>query len=310
VIDLKQIGVLAHPLRPQSFAIARNIRDSIRARGLDSWVYTEWAEEDIVDNVETADIVIAIGGDGAMLRAAQTCARAKVPVLGINMGQLGFLTEITDPNKWEERLDLVLENKYWIEERAMLTATATRDGTPLATAEALNDIVISGDNVGHMVKLETFIDADWTTTYRADALVIATATGSTAYALACGGPILPPELVNILIIPAAPHLSMSRPIVLADGSIVDVSIAAKNRGPVIFSADGATIAELQPLDQIRVQVSDLVSRFVRLRGRNYFYRSILDRLEPRVQRTMPEDRIQSLAGQRLVDNGDNTGSTA
>ena len=299
MIDLKQIGVLAHPLRPKSFPIARRIAQAIHKRGIETWVYTEWVEDDIVADVNNADIVVAIGGDGAMLRAARVCARAEVPVLGINMGQLGFLTEVTNPEKWEEKLDLVLEDKYWIEQRAMLTAIATRDGTILGSAEALNDIVISGDTVGRMVQLETFIDEDWTTTYRADALVIASATGSTAYALACGGPILPPELINILIVPAAPHLSMSRPIVLADGSIVDVVISGKTRGTIVFSADGAEVCELQGLDQIRVQVSDLVSRFVRLRGRNYFYRSILDRLEPRVQRTKPEERIQSLAGQRL-----------
>jgi len=304
VIDLKQIGVLAHPLRPKSFPIARRIAQGIRSRGIESWVYTEWVENDIIADVGNADIVVAIGGDGAMLRAARVCARAEVPVLGINMGQLGFLTEVTDPEKWPEKLDLVIEDKYWIEKRAMLTATATRDGDVLGSAQALNDIVISGDTVGRMVQLETFIDEDWTTTYRADALVVASATGSTAYALACGGPILPPELVNILIVPAAPHLSMSRPIVLSDGSIVDIVISGKNRGAILFSADGAIITELQPLDQIRVQVSELVSRFVRLRGRNYFYRSILDRLEPRVQRTRPEDRIQSLAGHRLNSSGE------
>ncbi len=284
------IGVLAHPLRPQTFPIAQWIVDALRARQIKAWIHTEWHGDDVFDDVRCADMVVAIGGDGAMLRAARVCAPSGVPVLGINMGQLGFLTEISDPDAWESHLDLVLRGDYWIERRMMIKATVMRGEETIISGDALNDIVISGSVIGRMIQLDTFIDDDWATTYNADALVIATATGSTAYALACGGPILPPELNNILIVPAAPHLSMDRPIVLSEGARVEVKPSAGNRNEVVLSADGGMLATLQPDDRVLIQASEHASRFVRLRGRNYFYRSLLDRLEPRVPRNSSESK--------------------
>lgn len=287
----KHVGVLAHPLRPQSFPVARQIADYLEAQQANGWVYTRWDESEVAAQVEAADLVVAIGGDGAMLRAARVCARRGVPVLGINMGQLGFLTEIPGPDAWEEPLAKVLGGEGWIEERMMIQASMLRGETIIASGEALNDIVISRGTAPRMVWLETYIDGDWTTTYNADALVVATATGSTAYALACGGPILPPELRNILIVPVAPHLSMERPIVLAEGATVEVVAAHDNLTEIVLTVDGINMGNVQPGDCIRVQASQHISRFVRLRERHYFYRSLLDRLEPRVQvRSQPERR--------------------
>lgn len=278
------VGVLAHPLRPHTFPVARDIKEKIQARGLSAWAYTDWKEDSVSADVQRADLVIAIGGDGTMLRAARVCAPFRVPILGVNMGNLGFLTEVTDPNNWESSLERVLDGEFWIERRAMLKVTIHRGDEVLIEGDALNDIVISGGVVGRMIHLEMYIDDDWATTYHADGLVIASATGSTAYALACGGPILPPELTNILVVPAAPHLSMSRPLVLAEGAKVEVTASPINYSDVIVSADGAPICEIQREDRVCVRGNSHETRFVRLRGRNYFYRSLLDRLEPRVQR--------------------------
>lgn len=286
---LNCIGVLAHPLRPQTYPIAQQLRAVIQARGLDAWVYTSWKPEDVMSNIPQTDLVIAIGGDGAMLRSSRVCSAYGVPILGINMGQLGFLTEITDYTQWQDQLETVLRGDYWIETRAMLTAQVFRDHHLIAQSDALNDVVISGSTVGRMIRLKTYVDNDWLTTYHADALVVATATGSTAYALALGGPILPPELRNILIVPSAPHLSMERPIVLADGAQVMVHPVAINDNYMLISVDGQTLCQIETDDMIRIQVSDKASQFVRLRGRNYFYRALLDRLEPRVGRSEQED---------------------
>lgn len=292
--DIKKIGVLAHPLRATSYPVAERIAATLRDHGLQAWLHTRWDESGVVDDVPDVDMVIAIGGDGAMLRAARVCAPFSVPVLGVNMGQLGFLTEISDPANWEDEFAGVLRGDYWIETRTMITAHVLRSGEPIATGTALNDIVISGSIIGRMIRVETFIDGHWTTTYRADALVIATATGSTGYALACGGPILPPELNNILIVPAAPHLSLDRPIVLSEGATVEVVAEPLRTADIVISADGAVFCQIQPGDRVRVQVSEHASRFVRLRGRNYFYRSLLDRLEPRVER--PPDADNEITG--------------
>lgn len=284
------IGVLAHPLRPQSFPVAAQICDSIHRRGIDVWLHTEWKESDVQEDIKRADMVVAIGGDGAMLRAARVCAPLGVAVLGINMGQLGFLTEIADAQNWEPHLEHVLNGNYWIEHRLMLRADVMSNGDILASGIALNDVVISSSTVGRMIELETYIDDDWTTTYYADALVVATATGSTAYTLALGGPILPPELGNILIVPSAPHLSLDRPIVLAEGSNVDVLASNINSGNCVLLVDGTHLFDLEPEYRVRVQASDFKSQFVRVRGRNYFYRSLLERFEPRVRRSNSKER--------------------
>jgi NAD+ kinase len=288
--DMKCIGILAHPLRPKSFPLAKQMETSLKQRGINTWLYTAWEEQDISEDVKRADMVIAIGGDGAMLRAGRVCAPLAVPVLSINIGRLGFLTEIANPDDWEANIDRLLKGEYWLEERSMIYAVVLNKSTEKIKDYALNDIVLSGQSFGKMVQLDMFIDGDWATAYNADALIVSTATGSTAYALACGGPILPPQLNNMLIIPSAAHLSMDRPIVLAEGMEVVISPTVNNRHPVIVSADGREMGRLEPEDQVKISISKYTSSFVRLRGPNYFYRSLLDRLEPRIQHTKKEDK--------------------
>jgi NAD+ kinase len=280
VTALRHIGVFAHPLRPQSAPLAERIAASLRARQIDVALHIEWDEATVRDQIGGLDAVVAIGGDGAMLRAARACADHAVPVLGVNMGRLGFLTEVSDPEQWETVLEPLLTEQYWIERRMMLRAQVRRDDVLVCSTDALNDVVVSRYAPTRMVQLETHIDGGWTTTYNADALIIATATGSTAYALASGGPILPPELRNILIVPVAPHLSLDRPIVLQEGATVTVINQSENE--TALSADGTLVVELQTGDRVIVQASDRVARFIRLRDRNYFYRSLLNRLEPRI----------------------------
>ncbi len=280
------MGVLAHPLRPQSGPVAEYIAETLRARGIQTWVYTTWDDEKVQQDLHTADMIVAIGGDGAMLRAARVSAPFGVPVLGVNMGQLGFLTEISEPDQWEFNLERILQGDYWIEQRMMLLASVLRDEETILQDEALNDIVISGNIVSHMIQVQTYINDGWATTYNADALIVATPTGSTAYALACGGPILPPELHNILIVPAAPHLSMERPIVLAEGATVEIVASTNNKHEIVLVKDGLVLCKLDKSDRVRIRASGHFAQFVRLRDRNYFYRSLLDRLEPRIPHDM------------------------
>ncbi len=283
--EINCIGVLAHPARPATHPVARGIAETLDQRGIKSWLHTDWDESSVQDDVATADIVMAIGGDGAMLRAGRVCAEHEVPVLGINMGWLGFLTEIEKPADSSAGLDKLLAGDYWIEKRMMLQATLLQDRRELlGRYHALNDVVVSGNVFGRMVQIAAYIDKHWATTYNADALIVSTPTGSTGYALATGGPILPPELRNILLVPMAPHLSMERPIVLARGAVVDIEPTRENRHPVVLTVDGNVVAELGARQHVRITSAEPVSRFVRLRERNYFYRSLLDRMEPRINR--------------------------
>ncbi|MBZ0284368.1 MAG: NAD(+)/NADH kinase [Anaerolineae bacterium] len=289
--DIKRVGILAHPQRPQTAPVAEQIARYLESHNIHTCVHTQWEENDVVQDVQATEMVIAIGGDGAMLRAARVCAPFGVPVLGVNMGQLGFLTEISSADSWQAPLEAILRGEYWIEARMMLYAALVRGDVVVTAGDALNDVVISRGIAARTIRLETYIDKDWTTTYNADALIVATATGSTAYALACGGPILPPELRNILIVPVAPHLTMDRPIVLAEGSTVDVISAPDNLNEIVLTVDGTMLGEVNPGDTIRIQASQHVSRFIRLREKNYFYRSLLDRLEPRLPvRSRPDKK--------------------
>lgn len=289
VPSFNHIGILAHPLRPGTAPIAQEIKHTLADHGIDSWVRTAWDATRARPLVHDSDLIIAIGGDGAMLRAARVCAPEQVPVLGINTGYLGFLTE-TSPQDWPESLQALLAGRYWIENRMMIRCEIQRDKSVIASSDVLNDVVISRGAIAKTIRLETYIDGNWATTYHGDGLIIATPTGSTGYALAVGGPILPPELKNILIVPIAPHLSMDRPIVLAEGVTVHVMVEPQTLSEVVLTVDGELIASLEPTDEVIVRASSSVSQFVRLRDRNYFYRSLLDRLEPRVPPHPPSPR--------------------
>jgi len=286
----QRIGILAHPLRPATAPLAQTVARSLQEHGITTWTRSVWDAVRVRSQVRGSDLVIAIGGDGAMLRAARACAPENVPVLGINTGYLGFLTEIS-PEEWETSLPALLEGRYWIEERMMIRCEVRRNGVPVIASEALNDVVISRGAIAKLVQLETYIDGGWTTTYYCDGLIVATPTGSTAYALAAGGPILPPELKNILVVPVAPHLSMDRPMVLSQGATVEVVVEPHTVAEVVLTVDGELLASMKTLDQVVIWASDSVSRFVRLRDRNYFYRSLLDRLEPRVPSRPGQNRL-------------------
>ena len=221
------------------------------------------------------DMVVALGGDGTMLQMGRVTAPLAVPVLGINLGHLGFLTEV-QPDEWPEALGRVLAGDYWIEERMMLRAEHHRQAQCLGVYEALNEVVAGRGAQARSLRLTTLIDGGEITTYVADGLIVATPTGSTAYALAAGGPILPPELRNILLVAIAPHLSVDRAIVLAQGSTVDIVVHANHE--MMLSADGRAVAPLLDGDRIRARMSEHSACFARVRPATYFYKTLMARM--------------------------------
>jgi NAD+ kinase len=191
---------------------------------------------------------------------------------------MGFLTE-AEPEGWKDVLPQVLQGDYWVEERMMLRAEARREAEVLARGDALNDVVVGQGALGRVVRLEVRVDSDLLTTYVTDALIVATPTGSTAYALAAGGPIMPPQQRNVLLVPVAPHLSLDRAVVLAEG--VQVQVIVHGHSPAALTLDGETIVELAAGDLVHVGASPHVARFARVRERDYFYRTLMARLVPR-----------------------------
>lgn len=274
----ERVAVLHHPKIEASHPLAEEICAWLTEQGCQPWAALTWEEEKIRPRMGEFDLLIVLGGDGSMLRAARMAAGYNVPIVGINMGRLGFLSEM-NPRTWREQLPRVLAGEYWLEQRMMLQAQTWQGERLVAEHVALNDVVISRGSLARVVRLRTEIDGDTLTTYVADGLIISTPTGSTAYALAVGGPILPPTLRNILVIPIAPHLTLDRAIVLDEGSTVRVHVATDHQA--ILTVDGQFEVELQDGHHVDVRASEHVSQFVRLGKRTYFYHTLLARLEPR-----------------------------
>jgi len=270
----RRVLLLSHPRLGASVPLADEMSTWLNTRSISAHIVQDgeqWSAEDF----RRYDLVVALGGDGWMLRAGRMTAEAEVPVLGVNLGRLGFLAEV-QPNEWQSVFEHVLEGDYWIEQRMMLHTDLWRGEQRRQSFEVLNDVVITRGAVVRPVRLETYIDGGLLTTYVADGLIIATPTGSTAYALAVSGPILPPDLKNILLIPVAPHLSMDRAIVLARGSTV--TVVARTEHQAVISGDGAIEEPLDDGDRIVVEVSPHHARFVRVQDPGYFYRTLMARM--------------------------------
>ena len=216
------------------------------------------------------DMLIAVGGDGTILRAGHLCAPCDVPILGINMGKLGFLIQV-EREAWPEMLNQLLQGDFWVEKRMMLRAEHFRAGEMQGVWHALNEAAVSRGQYLRPVHISASVDGHHLTTYVADGLLAATSTGSTAYALAAGGPILPPELRTILIVPIAPHLSVDRAVVLSEGASVSIIVQSEN---AVLSVDGQTPIGLDEEDRVDVRAAEYSAKFVRFGDLGYFYRNL------------------------------------
>ncbi len=268
----QNIAVAAHPHLKEAVFESEKIALHLQAQGRRSMhglLYDKDLRQRVVDG--EFDLLIALGGDGTMLRAGHLCGPSNVPILGINMGRFGFLTEV-QRDQWPQVMPRLLNGDCWLEKRMMLTAERRREERLLGNWEVLNEVVLSRGKVVRPIHLSAYVDGRLLTTYVADALISATPTGSTAYALAAGGPILPPELRNILLVPVAPHLSIDRAIVLAEGSTV--SMTAEADYPAVLSLDGQMPIEIAREDRVDVRASNHTVLFVRFQDPGYFYRNL------------------------------------
>jgi NAD+ kinase len=278
------ISILYNADVPHALPLAREMAAWIDQRGRRAQVCTTEDAPAALD-WQATDLLVTLGGDGSILRVARAAAPHGTPLLGVNLGRVGFLTE-TDPDTWRDVLSRALVGDYWVEERMMLRVTARRGGDVLVQAEALNDVVVGRGARACVVYLHAEVDGGDLATYVADGLIVATPTGSTAYALAAGGPVMPPQLRNILLVPVAPHLSMARPIVLSEG--VTVCITVIGGRPAVLTVDGEVRAGLDNRDEVEVGASVHAARFARVQERTYFYKTLVTRLVPRKQIPNPQ----------------------
>jgi NAD+ kinase len=267
----KQLVVTGHPKLLESMQEAQAVSAYLKEKGLEA-PFGSLYDEKLRKRVHAGefDMLIAVGGDGTMLRAGHLCAQHDIPVLGINKGRLGFLFQVDDDG-WQKWIDRLLDGDFWIENRMMLRTEHLRSGESLGSWQGLNDTVIARGQFLRPIHVQANVDSQYLTTYVADGVIASTATGSTAYAMASGGPILPPELRNILLIPIAPHLSVERAVVLSEGSTVSLRVLSENS---VLSIDGQLPVSLAEDDQVNVRAGENTVKFVRFGDPGYFYRNL------------------------------------
>jgi NAD+ kinase len=218
---------------------------------------------------EICDLVIVVGGDGSLLGAARAMARHGTPVLGINRGSLGFLTDIR-PDELEAKVSEVLEGRYLLESRFLLEALVRRGEESIGQSDALNDVVLHPGKSTRMIEFELFIDGQFVCSQKADGLIVATPTGSTAYSLSAGGPIMHPKLDAIVIVPMYPHTLSSRPIVVDGNSELKVVVASDMQIYPLVSCDGQNHFTCAPGDTLTIRKKAQKLKLIHPLEHNYY----------------------------------------
>jgi NAD+ kinase len=243
--------------------------DETNAREFESDTFTVASRETIG---KQSDLLIIVGGDGTLLDAARSMHDYDVPMLGVNLGRLGFLVDIS-PRDMEKTLEHILQGDYKEERRTMLEAHVTRGDEPVFNAKALNDIVIHKVNVSRMIEFEVYIDGKLVYLQRSDGLIISTPTGSTAYSLSGGGPILHPSLAAITLVPICPHTLSNRPIVIGTEKNIEICPIETRFEGIQVSCDGQITHKISQDERVRIEVCD--QRLRLLHPKNYDYYQIL-----------------------------------
>lgn len=281
---MERIGLIPNPTKEQALKTVKQVITWLQERGIDYLVEQEAAEavgerdksSSYYEMVGKVDLVIVFGGDGTFLNTARNFASAEMPILGVNLGGLGFLTDI-ELSKLGSALEDLIANKFEIEERVMLEAEVIREGKSVHQVVAVNDVVITKGSFSRIIKLKTYIDGEYLTTYPADGLIVACPTGSTAYSLSAGGPIVNPKLKSLVVTPICPHTLNSRSIITAGDEVVEVEVEA-DHGDIMLTVDGQTGLELISSDRVKIKHSNLVTKLVKLEDYN-FYKILRSRIQ-------------------------------
>lgn len=279
---MKKIGIISKIGKPEPPEILKGLVPWLTKRGYEVFIDLETApliglqgykRSEIPDLI---DILIVLGGDGSMLSAARLVAERGIPILGVNLGGLGFITEVNTSEIYSV-VEKMLRGECSIEERMMLQADIIRHGKRIATYNTLNDVVITKGALARIIDLETFIDHTYMTIFKSDGLIISTPTGSTAYSLSAGGPIIHPSLDCIVITPICPHTLTNRPVVIPGDSLIEVGLRSESED-VFLTLDGQVGFSLRKDDLIEVKKSSFKTRLLIPCARDY-YQILRDKLK-------------------------------
>lgn len=275
----KRVILCPNPYRDSELKVCKQSRDMLESLGMQtSSVCLPFQREGygeelgipmrlLQQEIRSADLLIAFGGDGTILHLARTVALHSVPVLGVNLGSLGFMSEL-EVNELDRLRDLA-EGRFTVESRMMLDASVLREGRQVYSNIALNDAVISKGSIARVVRLDIFTEEGRLTRVGGDGIIVSTPTGSTGYSMAAGGPIVEPTAKNLLLTPICPHSTRSSSYVLSPDHVITVEAADANRKFVYLSVDGGKAFSLKNGDQVRVSTSKYTTKLVRLSKKSF-----------------------------------------
>jgi len=272
---LKRIGIIMKPNQPDAVPLANELITWLGQRNIQ--VYLDEVIAAMINHPLSCprseiglfiDLLIVLGGDGTLLSAARAVVGGKIPILGVNLGGLGFLTEITLEELYPV-LGQILEGRMETEKRMKLSAVVLRRGENVGEYSVLNDVVINKSALARIISLRTSINGAYVTTYRGDGVIISTPTGSTAYSLAAGGPIVYPSMDSILITPICPHTLTNRPLLISDRDTVAITLESEEGG-VRLTLDGQVGDDLYPYDQVVITKGEDYVYFVKSPFKDYF----------------------------------------
>jgi NAD+ kinase len=280
---LKAIAVFYQGRKQAPSDVATSLISSLQQQGYEvRGIDTRYEGEETPDpSLKGFELAIVLGGDGTILHAARICSFADIPILGVNFGRVGFLTEL-EPAELQDKLPYYLKHdeSVWIDERAMLSAIIEQDGRS-AKFLALNDVVIARGTWPRVVEVRIWIDEYYYSTSYADGVIVSTATGSTAYNLAVNGPLMHPQVQSTVITPIAPHLASDRSLILPPEACIKLQIFTGSQDGV-FSADGQMNREIKNGATVTINKSEHVTQFLRRRPPTYFYQIINAKLKSEV----------------------------
>jgi NAD+ kinase len=274
-MNSKSVGILTKPRFPEIERTLRDVVSWLRARNidvlLDTTSATHLGEQGGYQKSQlalTADVLLVLGGDGTMLNAARLAGERSIPILGVNMGGLGFLTEVRLENLYPS-LERVFANDFVLDERLMLRTHIHRHGETVAQGEVLNDVVISKGTLARMIELKIAIQGRFVTNLRGDGLILSSPTGSTAYSLSAGGPIIDPAVQSLILTPICPHTLTHRPLIVPGNAKIDVTLTSKDDG-AMATLDGQVGIAISQGDSVVIQTSDHRTRLIRFPESNYY----------------------------------------
>ncbi|MDE0825489.1 MAG: NAD(+)/NADH kinase [Akkermansiaceae bacterium] len=267
------IGIVAHPRKPEALGALRAVRKALEGRGFQLQLEVETAkllgEKGLERFWEGVDLVISLGGDGTLLNTLHTMGGCPAPVAGINIGTLGFLTACQD-EEIDEFAAVLEAGTQEIVERSMLKVRMEEEGKGVREFLAMNEVVLMRGETGRLVSLEARIDGDLLNHYRADGLIVATPTGSTAYSLAAGGPLISPRAGVFVLSPICPHSLSNRSLIVGDDSVVEIQSAGENNEPILFTVDGRKVLRLAQGCVVRVEKATDPLLLVRMPGHSFY----------------------------------------